>query len=56
MWKLSALPFVVLVPARIDLAREGTERSRAGAYLLGTTMVAGTLFAAGTAIYKLARV
>ena len=56
VWKLSALPFVVLVPARIDLARKGTERSRAGAYLLATTMVAGTLFAAGTAIYKLARV
>jgi hypothetical protein len=51
--KLVSLPFVALVPARISVAREGTARSKFGAYLLGTTMVAGTSFAVFTAIFKL---
>lgn len=54
LWKLIALPFVALVPASIDLAREGSKRTKAGAYLLGTVMVAGTTFAAVTAVIKLA--
>ena len=54
MWKLTALPFVALVPAHISVAREGVKRSKLGAYLLGSTMVVGTVFAAGTAIVKLA--
>ena len=32
---------------------EGTARSAFGAYLLGTTMVVGTLFAVFTAAFKL---
>ena len=51
--KLVSLPFVALVPAHISVAREGTSRSAFGAYLLGTTMVAGTVFAVFTAIFKL---
>jgi hypothetical protein len=54
LWKLIALPFVALVPAHISVAREGASRSKFGAYLLGSTMVVGTAFAAGTAIIKLA--
>ena len=54
MVKLVSLPFVALVPASISLAREGTARTKAGAWLLGTTMVAGTMFAVVTSIVKLA--
>ena len=54
LWKLTALPFVTLVPAHISVAREGVKRSKFGAYLLGSTMVVGTTFAAGTAVVKLA--
>lgn len=51
--KLVSLPFVALVPAHISVAREGSSRSAFGAYLLGSTMVVGTLFAVFTAGLKL---
>jgi hypothetical protein len=47
---------VALVPASISVAKEGAQRTKAGAYLLATVMLAGTLFAVGTSIYKLADV
>jgi hypothetical protein len=52
--KLTALPFIVMVPADIQKAKDDRRHSRAGAIGLAVMFFGGVGYAVATAVYKLA--